>query len=103
MLLIAKGSRKLSIDNIECGNVERITNLWWINFGHTKSRAERLETFERRKLAWERGLNKGYGNHYNTLKSYNFELPSQVTENIVVAGGGVSYSSLCELLEELSE
>lgn len=34
------------------------------NYGHTKSKAEREETYERRKRAWKLGMNKGWGIHY---------------------------------------
>lgn len=35
-----------------------------LNFGPTKSKKEREETLARRKVAWQRGLNKTYGSHY---------------------------------------
>ncbi len=35
-----------------------------INFGQTKTKAEREETYKRRELAWKGGLNTRYGIHY---------------------------------------
>ena len=53
---------------------------WWlINFGHTKTAAERNETFERRKLAWERGLTEFAGAHYKTGHSLGWTYPKNGT------------------------
>ena len=36
-----------------------------INYGNCKPAAEREETYRRRKKAWDRGLDRNYGIHYN--------------------------------------
>jgi glycosyltransferase involved in cell wall biosynthesis len=35
-----------------------------VNYGNTKPKEEREETFARRKRAWDMGLTKGWGSHY---------------------------------------
>ncbi len=44
-----------------------------INFGQTKSKKEREETYKRRQKAWERGLSKHYGAHYLEGQKVNWK------------------------------
>jgi len=41
----------------------------WINYGDTKTSAQRLETLERREKAWDKGENENWGNHL--ISGYN--------------------------------
>lgn len=43
-----------------------------INYGHTKSVAEREETYKRRVLAWKRGMHRTWGVHYLGAKKRNW-------------------------------
>ncbi len=64
---------KVSADEITLINkkVKNIDGLI-INYGHTKTEAERDETYARRKLAWSRGMIKGWGVHYEGAKARNW-------------------------------
>jgi hypothetical protein len=68
--------KTISVEN------EDSENWWLINFGHTKTAEEREETYQRRKLAWQRGLNKYAGAHYNTGKAVNWVVPIEKTLKI---------------------
>lgn len=48
---------------IPCVNIFQSDGIL-VNYGNTKPKEEREETFERRKRAWEMGLTKGWGVHY---------------------------------------
>lgn len=101
MKLIAKSDKKLGIDSVAGKNCFNDKNLWWFNCGNTKTIAERKETYQRRKKAWDRGMKKGLGNHYQDLSNYNFTIPNIVTEDIYNLGAKSSLFDLCNLLETL--
>lgn len=101
IILLARGHCPLGIDNATCKKPLRRNDIWWFNMGHTKSVADRKETFERRKLAWERGLNPSFGNHYRTLANYQFTLPKLVTKDIRHTDGKKPYEDLCDLIDNL--
>lgn len=61
----------------------QVAKEWWlINFGHTKTASERQETFERRKLAWKRGLTEFAGAHYRTGSALDWTYPKIGTIDI---------------------
>jgi hypothetical protein len=101
MMLIAKSDRKLGIDRIYAKKPLLDTGLWWFNCGNTKSVEERKETYERRKKAWDRGMKKAYGVHYQDLVNYNFTMPNIVTQNIYEIGAKEPLFELCDLLDSL--
>ena len=56
---------------IRTKNIKKIDGLI-INYGHTKTKEDRDETYERRKLAWKRGMTKHWGVHYAAAKQRNW-------------------------------
>ena len=101
MMLIAKHDRGLQVDRIAGKKPIKDPNLWWFNFGNTKSVQDRKETFERRQAAWDRGMNNGFGSHYRDLVNYNFTLPDIVTQNISKYGAKEPLFELCNLLSKI--
>jgi hypothetical protein len=101
MKLIARHDKKLQVDNILGVNPKKDMDLWWFNCGNTKTVKERKETYLRRKKAWDNGLNKGYGRHYQDLANYNFTLPNLVTKNLKELGTELQLKELCRLLDRL--
>ena len=101
MMLIASSDRKLGIDRVSGKNPKLDENLWWFNCGNTKSVEERKETYARRKKAWDRGMKKGYGSHYQDLANYNFTIPNLITKDIYKLGAKTPLYGLCELLEKI--
>ena len=101
MILIGKSDRKLSADSINIKNPIQNTDIWWFNLGNTKTVKERKATYNRRKKAWNRGLKKGYGNHYQDLANYNFTIPNLVTKNIYELGAKKPLFELCELIDKI--
>ena len=101
VLFIAKSTAQIQIDNISCTSGIEIKPicLWWFNFGNIKPASERKETYNRRKLAWDRGMLQGYGSHYRTLKSFNYTLPLSMTVSIDEQGARPAYEELCSLLD----
>ena len=44
----------------------------YVNFGNVKPSNQRNETYIRRKMAWQKGICKGWGTHYPVYKSQNW-------------------------------
>ena len=53
-----------------------------INYGNAKSTEEREITYERRKKAWEAGLNNTYGSHYRSGHETGWIRPKSATEDM---------------------
>lgn len=101
MVLIGRSDRKLGVDRINSRKPMHDKSVWWFNVGNTKTVEERKETYERRRKAWERGMNKGYGVHYQDLANYGFTLPNLVTKNIYELGAKEPLFELCDLLDTM--
>lgn len=65
---------KLYADEIIYPKHKKITNLKGIilNYGNTKSINQRIETLNRRRKAWKKGLTKGWGTYYLTYVKTNW-------------------------------
>lgn len=65
---------RLFADEIIYPKSQKILNLKGIilNYGNVKPTNQRLETLNRRKLAWKRGLTSGWGTHYLTWVKINW-------------------------------
>ena len=103
MMLIARHDKQLQVDNIAGSNPKKDMDLWWFNCGNTKSVEERKETYLRRKKAWDNGLDRGYGRHYQDLANYNFTLPNLVTKNLNELGAEPQLKELCGLLDTMKK
>lgn len=62
----------------------------------TKTPEERRETYERRKLAWERGMNKAWGTHYTAFDTINWTFNKL---NAINLSNNVLYQKLGSLFE----
>jgi hypothetical protein len=101
LVLIARSGVEIQVDHLACANHRNDEHLWWFNFGHTKSREQRRETYERRKLAWDRGLNRDYGSHYRALASTDFTTPAESAMCIHESPASAAFTALVGLLREL--
>lgn len=62
----------ISGDNLVSNKTLNSEMNFLLNYGMTKSKEERIKTLERRRKAWDNGLKKGFGFHYEIANKMNW-------------------------------
>jgi hypothetical protein len=81
------------------GNVGFSDDVFMFNFGNAKPAAERNQTLRRRRAAWQEGLRKNWGSHYEYGEKRNWTWRKDELQHYKsVDGFGPAYGRLLDAL-----